>query len=91
MKQKLGHITKAGLGSYDTPQPTGEVAFLHGGQFDERGRLASPPETFTDINAKVQKQLLEPGDVLLAGKGFRNFAWCYQGSMHQRWPRPSSS
>lgn len=79
MKKKLKNISKITLGSYETPMAVGEVACLQGGQFDELGRLNRPPDTFIDLSDKSKKHLLQKGDVLLAGKGFRNFAWHYGG------------
>ena len=86
MIQKLGDIAEIQFGIYDKPQEKGEVKYLQASHFDD---LLSPTKfekSFVDIDGKNDKFLLQPNDVILAGKGQRIFAWAYDPAFGQIMP-----
>jgi len=74
----LNNIATIQTGIFAKPEPKGDVVYLHARHFNESGRLDS--ELFPDLklNNKLEKHLLQPGDVLFASKGNRNFATWYE-------------
>ncbi|MEZ4685009.1 MAG: hypothetical protein R3B47_02795 [Bacteroidia bacterium] len=80
MKKILQLITTIQFGQHLTPGNTGEVLYLKVNHIDEQGMLAPKNEIETRLNYKKVNPnlLLKDGDILLAGKGFRNIAWYYQ-------------
>lgn len=56
----------------------GDFKYLKGNHFDEDYHLNEFANSFVAENEKTNKCLLEEGDVILAGKGNRNFAWAYE-------------
>ncbi|MFN6944437.1 MAG: restriction endonuclease subunit S [Cytophagaceae bacterium] len=77
----LGEISKIQFGLYDKPGDAGNTAYLQAKHFDEYGRKILPIDTFLNIDTKNEGHLLNEGDIILAGKGFRNFAWTYRDNM----------
>ncbi|MCB0837774.1 MAG: restriction endonuclease subunit S [Bacteroidetes bacterium] len=76
--KKLSHITNISFGFYHKSAENGDIPYLQVSQFDERGMLNGQFESFLPANPQIEKNLLKDGDILLAGKGFRNFAWEYK-------------
>ena len=77
MIQKLANIAEIQFGSYDKPQETGSIKYLHAGHFDKLYKPTKFEESFIELDGKNDKFLLQPNDVILAGKGHRTFAWAY--------------
>lgn len=79
MNKTLRDIAQIRLG-YFAPTTTndGGIPYLQVKQFDESGNLIAPPDTFLSYDDKVTTQMLKHGDVIFAGKGNKNFAWCYK-------------
>lgn len=79
MYKALRDIAQVRLG-YFAPTTTndGGIPYLQVKQFDETGNLIAPPDTFLNYDHKVTSQMLKHGDVIFAGKGSKNFAWCYK-------------
>ena len=86
MVQKLGNIAEIQFGSYDKPKEKGSVKYLHAGHFDELLKPSKFEESFIELDEKNQKFLLQPNDVILAGKGYRTFAWAYDVEFGQAIP-----
>jgi restriction endonuclease S subunit len=81
MKTKVGDIAKIQFGQHSKqPQESGEVAYLQARHFDEQGRQSLEIDSFLPEAEQGNFQLLQDGDVLLVGKGNRNFAWTYYDS-----------
>lgn len=80
MKVKLGDIAQLQFGLYTKPTENGSAAYLQAKQFDDWGNQSKKVDTFIQINQKNESHLLEEGDILLVGKGMRNFAWTYHRS-----------
>lgn len=77
MKVKLSDIAQLQFGLYTKPSDDGNTVYLQAKHFDDWGSLAEKVDTFITVNQKNKTHLLEDGDILLAGKGMRNFAWTY--------------
>ncbi|ALJ05188.1 hypothetical protein APS56_08650 [Pseudalgibacter alginicilyticus] len=77
MVYKLGNIAEIQFGSYDKPQEKGSIKYLHAGHFDKLFKPTKFEESFVELDGKNDKFLLQPNDVILAGKGHRTFAWAY--------------
>lgn len=77
MHKKLGNIAEIQFGSYDKPQEKGNVKYLHAGHFDNLYKPTKFEKSFIELDGKNDKFLLQPNDVILAGKGQRTFAWAY--------------
>lgn len=80
MKVKLSDIAQLQFGFYGKPTDNGNIAYLLAKHFDDRGAQVDPVDTFIKLDQKSETHLLEDGDVLLVGKGMRNFAWTYDKS-----------
>ncbi len=70
-------IKKVNYGPHKKTESEGEVKYLKGNQFDEDFQLTLFNNSFVHIYDKDHKHKLEENDVILAAKGFRNFAWKY--------------
>lgn len=77
MKVKIGEISRLQFGLYAKPIEIGSAAYLQAKHFDDWGNQTNEIDTFIQIDQKNESHLLEDGDILLVGKGMRNFAWTY--------------
>lgn len=80
MTKRLADIAHIQFGYYDTPVEAGELHYLQAKHFDESGAFTRFDDSFIIADDKSRKHVLQPGDVLLVGKGFRLFAWQYEGT-----------
>lgn len=80
MKVKLRDIAQLQFGFYTKNTDNGDAAYLLAKHFDDWGNQTHQVETFIQIDKKNKTHLLEDGDILLVGKGMRNFAWTYDKS-----------
>jgi restriction endonuclease S subunit len=77
LKTVIKNIAKIQTGIFAKPSGQGDVVYLQARHFDENGQLLAtlhPDLMAEDIS---QKHLLQPGDVLFAAKGTKNFAAVY--------------
>ena len=79
MTAKLSDIATIQFGYYDAPSKEGELYYLQAKHFDDTSEFTRFDDSFIPLDEKSQKHILQPGDILLAGKGYRLFAWHYQG------------
>ncbi|KGO80777.1 hypothetical protein Q763_09580 [Flavobacterium beibuense F44-8] len=77
MKVKLGDIAQLQFGLYVKPKSIGDAVYLQAKHFDDWGNQTDEVDAFVQIDQKKKAHLLEDGDILLVGKGMRNFAWTY--------------
>lgn len=77
MKVKLGDIAQLQFGFYSKPEEGGNIAYLQAKHFNDRGKQSHNIDTFISIDKKKEVHLLQEGDILLVGKGLKNFAWVY--------------
>jgi restriction endonuclease S subunit len=80
MKVKISDIAQLQFGFYTKHSDEGNAAYLQAKHFDDWGNQAADFDTLIELDQKKQSHLLEEGDILLAGKGMRNFAWTYKKS-----------
>lgn len=78
MNVKLNDIAQIQFGLYSKPIEYGNVTYLQAKHFDDWGYQSDKIDTFMQIDKKNEAHLLEDGDILLVGKGMRNFAWTYE-------------
>ncbi len=81
MKKLLKAITILNSGIYAKPNLPGEVFYVQARHFDEAGNFDRTLKPDLTLEGKIEKHLLQPGDILLAVKGYNNFAVQYQSPM----------
>jgi len=77
MKVKLSDIAQLQFGLYTRPSDEGNAVYLQAKHFDDWGNQTEQIDTFIQIDQKNESHLLDDGDIILVGKGMRNFAWTY--------------
>jgi restriction endonuclease S subunit len=79
LKTTLKHIAGIQTGIFAKPVSEGEIVYLQAKNFDEDGKLTGL--LYPDLKGEgiSEKHFLQPGDVLFASKGIRNFAAWYEG------------
>ena len=77
MKVKLSDIAQLQFGLYTKPSDEGNAVYLQAKHFDDWGNQTGQIDTFIQIDQKNESHLLEDGDIIMVGKGMRNFAWTY--------------
>jgi len=80
MKVKLKDIAQLQFGLYTKPSDEGNTVYLQAKHFDDWGNQTEQIDTFIQIDQKNESHLLDDGDIILVGKGMRNFAWTYDKS-----------
>jgi restriction endonuclease S subunit len=60
------------------PFGTGEIVYLQARHFDQNGELLATLHPDLQAEEVAEKHLLQPGDVLFAAKGTKNFAAVYE-------------
>lgn len=78
---KLSDITTIQFGYYDTPSEEEGLHYLQARHFDEDGEFTLFDTSYIPFDDKSRKHILQSGDILLAGKGYRLFAWQYNGQI----------
>lgn len=81
MRTKLRDIGKCHFGLYAKPRGNGGAIYLQAKHFSDWGLQSERIDAYISLNEKNKSHLLEDGDVLLAGKGLRNFAWAYDSKL----------
>ena len=78
MKAILSHIATIQTGVFSKSVAKGDVVYLQARHFDESGELTSALHPDLQTSKTTEKHLLQPGDVLFAAKGTKNFAAVYE-------------
>lgn len=78
MRIKLDDIAQLQFGLYSKPTESGNAVYLQAKHFDDWGNQTEKVNTLIQIDQKNETHLLEDGDIILVGKGMRNFAWTYE-------------
>lgn len=78
MKTKLKEVASIQTGVFGKTTAIGEIVYLQSKHFDENGHLLSKLHPDLKLDNTTQKHLLQPGDVLFAAKGTKNFASVYE-------------
>lgn len=79
MKALLKNIADLHSGIYTKPGLTGDVYYIQARHFDRNGEFYKEVKPDLMLEGKIEKHLLKPGDILLAVKGYYNFAVHYKG------------
>lgn len=82
MKVSLKNIADLQFGFYTQSVENGSIPYLQVKHFNESGKISSI-DSFINMEEVNQKHLLQDGDILFVGKGFRIFAWCYRSDFGQ--------
>ena len=80
MRKSLGDIAQIKFGFYAKKLRSKGIPYLQVKHFDSNGNMITYPDTYIAPEEINSEQLLNDGDVLFAGKGYKNFAWCYRSS-----------
>lgn len=88
MRIKLSHIAIIQTGLFAKTIVDGDIAYLQSKDFNENGHLNFNLEPELKEDRIAEKHLLEPGDVLFASKGTKNFAAIYE---HKNIPAVAST
>lgn len=78
MQVKLKDIADIQFGYYTQPGKLGTISYLQAKHFNDFGQYIGENDTFVEEDEKSVVNLLEDGDILFAGKGFRFFATLYK-------------
>jgi restriction endonuclease S subunit len=77
MSSFIRDIAALQFGLYKKPSEKGAVRYFQAKDFDNSGTWNGKTDTWLNPTENTQKHILEDGDILFAGKGFRNSAWAY--------------
>lgn len=80
MPTSLKHLADIVFGVYEKPGGDGDVVYLQVKHFQDGELRQQNMDSFLDESKVGSQHLLRDGDVLFAGKGFRNFAWCFRAT-----------
>ncbi|MCC6463116.1 MAG: restriction endonuclease subunit S [Saprospiraceae bacterium] len=85
MQKKLGYIASITTGVYEKTHPSGDTLYLQGKHFDAHGRFREDMIINPELQAeeRLEKHLLQDGDILLIAKGENNRAGMYQKEIGQ--------
>lgn len=78
---KINSIADIGFGLQGKSEESGAILYLQPRHFNSFGIPQTNIDSFINIQPNYDKYLLKDGDVLFAGKGVRNFAWCYSSKI----------
>jgi len=77
MKVKLKDIADIQSGFYQKPKDKGDVIYIQAKDF-QSNHFTCNNNTHIISSGKIDKHILNKGDVLLASKGVKTFAWSYK-------------
>jgi restriction endonuclease S subunit len=78
LKTLINHIARIQTGFFAKPISQGDIVCLQAKHFDENGNLRASLHPDLKADHVTKKHLLQPGDVLFAAKGTKNFAAVYE-------------
>jgi len=78
LKAALSHIATIQAGVFAQPEKQGDIFYLQAKHFNEEGSLNQLLYPELKVSRKIEKFLLQDGDILFAAKGAKNFAVVYQ-------------
>jgi restriction endonuclease S subunit len=79
----LKDIGKLISGTYAKPDITKEIFYLQTGHFTDAGRLDETVKPMLQYSSRLEKHLLQEGDVLFTAKGTSNISYVYYPSYGQ--------
>ena len=78
MKIRLSNITQFQSGIYEKPDINADTLYLQAVHFTRSGTFDERVVPQLKLNNKLEKHILEDGDLLFAAKGLNNFAAVYR-------------
>jgi len=78
LKKKIGNIADIRTGIWAKPHLNGDVVYLQAKHFDEEGNVVARLHPDLYFNEISQKHFLNPGDIVFAAKGIKNFAAVFE-------------
>lgn len=78
LKKKLGDISSIQTGLFAKTEAEGDIVYLQSKHFDEEGLPKTSLHPDLRTSPKLEKHLLQLGDILFAAKGAKNFAVAYK-------------
>ena len=78
MKAKIRNlVASVKYGPHLSTEDEGDIKYLKGNHFDEDNQLNDFSDSYLFDDPKTKNFLLTEQNMILAAKGFRNFAWSY--------------
>lgn len=74
----LASLAEIRFGTHSQILSKGDTAYIQARHFSPIGEMTGSPSSFADAEVNLNVHQLKDGDVLMAGKGARNFAWTYR-------------
>lgn len=74
----LGFLAEIRFGVHSQIMPQGTTVYLQARHFSPMGQMTGSISSYVSNEVKLNTHLLKDGDVLMAGKGAKNFAWTYR-------------
>jgi restriction endonuclease S subunit len=79
--KSLGSLSDIRFGVHSQILSEGNTAYIQARHFSPIGEMLGSPGSFADAEVNLNVHQLKDGEVLMAGKGARNFAWTYRSSI----------
>lgn len=79
--KSLGSLAEIRFGVHSQIMPEGTTAYLQARHFSSLGEMTGSINSYISKEVKLNTHLLKDGDVLMAGKGAKNFAWTYRNDI----------
>jgi len=77
----LGFLAEIRFGVHSPIMTQGTTAYLQARHFSSLGQMTGSTGSYVSEEVKLNTHLLKNGDVLMAGKGAKNFAWTYRNNI----------
>jgi restriction endonuclease S subunit len=77
MKKRLEDIADIYFGPQEKGSVKGSIKYLLASHFDKYFQPTKFQDSFVKEKKELQRYILQPNDVIVAGKGHRLFAWAY--------------
>lgn len=71
-------VSSIKFGTHFSSEKKGIVKYLKANHFDMDGELEDNMQSFVSNNIELNKFLLKEDEIIIAAKGYRNFAWLYR-------------
>lgn len=84
MRITINNIASIQTGVYIKPSADGQLYYIQARHFDNNRRFIPTVKPELPFDEKIEKHILQRGDVLVAAKGYDRFAVAYSG-----FPRPA--
>lgn len=78
ISKSLRSLAEIRFGIHSQFHSQGTISYLQARHFSPLGDMIGLLASFIDGDTKVNNHLLKDGDILMAGKGTKNFAWTYR-------------